>query len=171
MSKTNKAIKEFNKSQKLIRYLKGLKASDFVDNSLIDILDIFISDEGLRSKSPRISNNTIISPDQIDYKHIIEITLNSIHTPREYSLIPLNNENRKYFPGYKVDFILETDVGIKNVHVTSGEKGNRIGDSTAGNYIVGGLQDWYKRHNNLTDGSKLKIEIIERDKRYRLISE
>lgn len=98
----------------------------------------------------------------------IEIRLTTVHTPKKYSLIPISKEIRHFFPGYKVPFILETDIGEIETHVTSAPQGTPIGTPDAGNYIVGGLKPWYKRHHSLTDGSTLVIEKINAGKRYRL---
>ena len=98
----------------------------------------------------------------------VEITLNKVHTPKKYALIPLSKKNRRFFPGYKNPFVLETDIGDITVQVTSAHKGTKNGDATAGNYIQGNLKPWYDKHKNLMDGDKLIIEEIEPNKRYRL---
>lgn len=98
----------------------------------------------------------------------IEIILNNLHTPRSYGLIPLPREYRSFFPGFKVPFILETDIGEITTKVTSGRKGTKFGDPEAGNYIQGGLNTWYDKHKELKEGNKLIIEVIESKKRYSL---
>jgi hypothetical protein len=98
----------------------------------------------------------------------VEIQLGTIHTPKTYALIPVPKEGRSFFPGYKVPFILETDIGQVETRVTSAPQGTQIGNPDAGNYIQGGLVEWYKRHHSLSNGSVLVIEAIERGKRYRL---
>src|SRR3989338_1388546 len=65
----------------------------------------------------------------------VEIVLNNLHTPKKYSLIPLPRELRHLFPGFKVKFELETDVGVISTKVTSGRGGTKYGDPTAGAYI------------------------------------
>lgn len=100
--------------------------------------------------------------------HRIEIQLHTIHTPKRYGLIPVRNEVRRFFPGYKVPFLLETDIGEIETQVTSAPQGTQIGNPNAGNYIQGGLKPWYKQHHSLSDGSTLIIEAIEKGKRYRL---
>ena len=98
----------------------------------------------------------------------VEIQLKPIHGPRTYGLIPLPKEMRRFFPGYKVPFVLETDIGEIETQVTSAPQGTQIGNPDAGNYIQGGLRPWYKRHDSLSNGSVLAIESIEKGKRYRL---
>lgn len=102
------------------------------------------------------------------YADRIEIILNNLHTPRKWGLIPLPRESRSFFPGFKVPFILDTDIGEITTKVTSGSKGTKIGDPEAGNYVQGGLKPWYDRHRELKEGNKLIIEVIEPKKRYRL---
>lgn len=101
----------------------------------------------------------------------IEIILRSLHTPKRYALIPIPKEYRRFFPGYKVPFILETDVGEIRTKVTSAPKGTEYGDPDAGNYIQGGLKPWYNKHADLKAGDKLVIEVVEPKKVYRLYVE
>jgi len=98
----------------------------------------------------------------------VEIVLNTIYTPKKYSLIPLPKKIRSFFPGYKIPFILETDIGQIETKVTSAPKGTEIGNPQAGNYIQGGLKPWYDRHNSLSEGAILNIHAIEPGKRYKL---
>jgi len=98
----------------------------------------------------------------------IEIILNRTHTPRKFGLIPLPKEYRSFFPGYKIPFILDTDIGEIITKVTSGSKGTKVGDPEKGNYIQGGLKPWYDRHRELKEGDKLIVEVIEPKKRYGL---
>jgi len=102
------------------------------------------------------------------YADRVEIILNNLHTPRKWGLIPLPREYRSFFPGYKVPFILETDMGEITTKVTSGSKGTKFGDNEAGNYIQGGLKPWYDRHRELKEGNKFIIEVIQPKKKYRL---
>lgn len=101
----------------------------------------------------------------------IEIILHNLHAPRKYALIPIPKEYRRFFPGYKVPFILETDIGEIRTKVTSAPRGTEYGDPDAGNYIQGGLKPWYNKHKDLKEGDKLIIEVIEPKKRYRLYVE
>lgn len=98
----------------------------------------------------------------------IEIVLNNLHTPKKYSLIPLPKGLRHLFPGFKVEFEMETDVGLVYTKVTSGPGGTKYGDPVAGAYIQGGLKRWYDSHQELKNGSILIISIIEPKKRYSL---
>ena len=87
---------------------------------------------------------------------------------RKYGLIPLPKRYREYFPGYKIPFILETDIGEIKTKVTSAPRGTPHGDPEAGNVIQGGLRPWYDRHRELREGDILIIEIIEPMRRYKL---
>lgn len=98
----------------------------------------------------------------------IEVELRNLHTPQTYALIPIPRDRRHFFPGYKVDFELITDIGVKIAHVTGGSKVTPIGDPAGGDFIVGGLRDWYDDHKELKVGDKLRIEALEQGKRYKL---
>ncbi len=99
----------------------------------------------------------------------VEIRINKIHSPRKYGLINLTKQIRGFFPGYKEKFILETDIGEIVTKVTSASRpGVQIGDPVEGAYIQGGLKPWYEKHQELKDGDKLIITVIEPKKRYKL---
>lgn len=165
---SNQVIHEKNRAQHLIRFLKKLPVSNYINNSLEKIIEEFFQEEKNKSKKSSKENNQINSRGISNFQKVLLVELKKIHTSNGYALIPLSSENRKYFPGYKIEFILETDIGRKTVHVTSGNKGDILGDKEVGKYIVGKLQDWYENHKKLKDGSILKIEIIERNKTYKL---
>ena len=98
----------------------------------------------------------------------IEVEFKNLYTPRKYALLPLPKAYRQFFPGYKVDFDLETNCGIIRAHVTSAPKGTLYGDPDAGKFIVGNLSDWYNTHQELKRGDILHFECLEPGKRYRL---
>lgn len=98
----------------------------------------------------------------------VGILLEAIHTPRTYGLIPVTKASRHFFPGYKVPFILETDIGEIETRVSSAPKGTPVGDPDAGSYIAGKLKPWYRQHGDLKDGSVLTIEKVHGETRYRL---
>ena len=116
------------------------------------------------------SDIQVIRTRNVYYKYAdrIEIILNNLHSPRKYNLIPISRECRSLFPGYKVSFILNTDIGEVTTNVTAGKGKPEIGDPEAGDYISGGLKPWYDKHRELKEGNKLIIEVIEPKKRYRL---
>lgn len=97
----------------------------------------------------------------------VEIVL--ITSARRYNLLPLNANLRSFFPGFKIPFVLETDVGDLEVQVTSADKGTRIGDSVAGTYICGGLSAWFRKHTELSPGDSIIVERVEGERRYRLL--
>ncbi len=98
----------------------------------------------------------------------VEIALNNLHTPKKYSLVSLPRESRHLFPGFKVEFELETDIGTVITKVTSGPRGTKYGDPIAGAYIQGGLKRWYDAHPELKNGMILVISVVEPQKRYSL---
>ena len=98
---------------------------------------------------------------------VLELVQRSLNE-RKYRLFRLTGDSRWFFPGYKVDFFLETDIGEIKTKVVSSMEGTKIGDPTAGNYISGNLKPWYNRHSEVTVGTKLRFECVEPYKRYRL---
>lgn len=102
----------------------------------------------------------------------VEITINNLHTPKTYSLIPLSKDVRPFFPGYNVNFNLVTDIGIIFTKVTSAYRDTKSGDSKAGKSIQGAkrgeLKKWYDRHPELKEGATLIISVIEPKKKYAL---
>jgi hypothetical protein len=87
---------------------------------------------------------------------------------RKFHLFYIPKEKRYVLPGYKVSFVLDTDKGQINTHVSSAPKGTQVGDLEAGYYIQSKLSQWYKAHPELKIGDKVKISVIEPMKRYRL---
>lgn len=85
----------------------------------------------------------------------------------KYHLIYIG-KNRNFFPGFKVPFMLETDIGDLTTHVTSADAETDIGNPEAGYYIQKGLPDWFRQHRELKPGDIVRIEVIEPKQRYRL---
>jgi hypothetical protein len=99
---------------------------------------------------------------------VIEIELGSLHSPRTFAVIPVPKKNRSFFPGYKVYFDLETDIGIIKTRMTSAPKGTPVGDPIGGAYIQGNLKGWFQSHPELKAGVRLRFETLEAGKRYKL---
>lgn len=98
----------------------------------------------------------------------VEIELKSINTPQRWALIPVPRNVRRFFPGYKVAFFLETDVGTITTKITSAPKGTPESDPNAGSYMQGSLRAWFDNHRDLKAGAKLRFNAIKPGKRYRL---
>lgn len=99
----------------------------------------------------------------------IEIVLNNVESCKKYSLFYLPKELRSFFPGFKVEFELETDIGVILTKVTSAPRGTKYGDPMAGAYIQGGLKKWFDSHPDLKNGTSIIISNIEPKKRYSLL--
>lgn len=98
-----------------------------------------------------------------------DIKITSSHTSLRWHLIPVPKRMRRFFPGYKLNFILETNLGEVTTHVTSAPQGTHIGDPDKGVYIQRGLKTWFDYHQlKITDGTILQIHAIEPGKRYKL---
>jgi len=143
---------------------------------IVRLLGFFESQGGSNSpsQSPASTRGSQLGKTSAEHSHSrkVEIPLR-IHTAKTYSLIPVPKKARRFFPGFKNAFVLETDVGEMSVWVSSGPEGTKPGDPNAGGYIVGSdksgrLRNWYERHPDLKDGSVLLVEQIEEGKRYRL---
>ncbi len=90
-------------------------------------------------------------------------------TWKEFRLIPIYKRMRHYFPGYKIPFEVETELGIIDMHATSARKGTPRGDQKGGYYLKGkGLTKWFDKHNELKPGDKLIFTNIEPYKKYKL---
>ena len=86
-----------------------------------------------------------------------------------YSLIPLSKSVRTFFPGYKTTFIMETVSGDIETQVTSAPYDTRRGAPDKGNYVQGGLTDWFRTHKTeIESGLCLRIGQVEKGKHYRL---
>jgi hypothetical protein len=99
-------------------------------------------------------------------ENVIELEL--YDSSRKYVYIPLPKDKRQFFPGYKLNFELLTDIGVLTAHVTSAPNGTPIGDPHAGGHIRGRFGQWYAKHPELKAGDKLRIEALEVGKRYKL---
>ena len=99
---------------------------------------------------------------------VIEIKLSNLYSPRRWALIPVSRKKRRFFPGYKVYFDLETNTGTITTRVVSAPKGTPLGDLNGGAYIQGGLRTWYNSHPELKPECKLRFEALEPGKRYKL---
>jgi hypothetical protein len=99
----------------------------------------------------------------------IDIDIKNPRAAIQYHLIPIPKRNRRFFPGYKLNFVLETDLGEVNTHVTSATQGTRIGDPDGGIYIQSRLRSWFNAHQaQLENGATLRIEALEPGRRYKL---
>jgi hypothetical protein len=87
---------------------------------------------------------------------------------RKYAAFHLDKNVREFFPGYKVEFMLDTDIGELKTSVTNATSNTEKGDPIAGRYIRGGLFSWFKKHPEADIGAKVRFECIEPFKRYRL---
>jgi hypothetical protein len=81
----------------------------------------------------------------------------------KFYLFVIPKNNRPFFPGYKILFTLETDIGEISTWVTS-----RVKNAPEGQYIQGNLAEWYKKHPTIKVGDKVRFTVIEPMKRYRL---
>ncbi len=88
----------------------------------------------------------------------------------KHGLLPTRGTYRTFFPGYKVPFILETELGETTACVTSNSTGRpvEVGDPVVGQYIQGSLQGWFRSHPELKAGDTVLVHAIDAPRRYRL---
>ena len=144
-----------------------------IDDQVMEVLKEQAIRLGLVFESPNAVLRAVLGLDQGNKEErenldLIEIQLRTIYTPRRWSLIPIPKDKRTFFPGYKVEFQLSTDISTITTHMTSALKGTPIGDPKAGAYIQGGLRSWYVSHPELQDGAKLQIKALQPGKHYQL---
>ncbi|MBI4303303.1 MAG: hypothetical protein HY665_03060 [Chloroflexi bacterium] len=130
-----------------------------LDTAVMDAKDMKAVADGIVSKVLEQAAKT---------KNMIELKLNA--SSREYVYIPLPKDKRHFFPGFKVDFQLETDVRTLTAHVTSQANGAsvEVGNPHAGTHIRGKFGRWFAKHPELKAGDRLRIEALEPGKRYKL---
>ena len=63
----------------------------------------------------------------------IEVTLPP--SAIKYTLIDIPKRYRRLFPGYKVPFVLETNIGEIETYIVGGYKTDKVGDLDAGTYF------------------------------------
>ena len=108
--------------------------------------------------------------DGIMVKKYEDIEITSPSTTIRWHVIPVPKRTRRFFPGYKLPFILETDMGEVKTYVSSAPQGTHIGDPDKGAYIQRGLKNWVDSHQSkITNGTIIQIQAIEQGKRYKLL--
>jgi hypothetical protein len=98
----------------------------------------------------------------------VDIVLKNTYSPYKFYLIPVPKAFRHFFPGYKIEFTLETNVGNIKTRMTSASRGTPIGDPYAGGFIQGNLKQWFEKNSNLKVGDILRFETVEPDSTYKL---
>lgn len=99
----------------------------------------------------------------------VDIEMKNPSKKQEYHFMPVPKRIRRFFPGYKLPFLLETDIGEIKTYVTSAPQGTHIGDPDKGAYIQSGLKKWFDIHKTqIIDGSILRIQVLEPRERYKL---
>jgi hypothetical protein len=122
----------------------------------------------LTEKPPAEVEKRGLSLSEVKAGDILDMKIKTV-SERKYAIIRPPRNRRRFFPGYKVDFMLETDIGDIRTKVTSARLGTPIGDSDAGAYIQGGLKQWFDKHPEVTLGKSVRFECIEPYKKYKLL--
>ncbi len=75
---------------------------------------------------------------------------------QEDYLIPTPKLQRLFWPPYKIEFKLETDIGAFSTYVTGASA--LAGDPWAGHYITKNMRYWFRNHLELEVGSILQAK-------------
>jgi len=144
--------------ENLISYLKS------IDYKVPNPLELRVAE--LEKRVSALESGKPLSPTQPTQAiQRIEITLSK--SDIKWKLVKIPKKFRPLFPGYKVPFTLETNVGEIETYMVGGYSSKKKGDLAAGRGFSKGLSKWFK-HNDVKEGDILVIEIIEPHKRYKL---
>jgi hypothetical protein len=97
----------------------------------------------------------------------LELEVSSISWAK-FNLVQIPLKFRAFFPGYRIPFTLETDVGEIQTYMSSAPQGTTEGDPAQGKYFQANLKKWYLAHPEAKPGVTVVIEALEPMKRYRL---
>lgn len=141
------------------------------------ILKLPMNRQALVSKSGGgIYNIEIISKQGEDIPYV-ELKINP--SSREYGILHVTKETRGFFPGYRRQFILETDVKPFVIHLTGSENGTEVGSEEGGylchprpneieerllahapdadHHIEGSLKRWFDAHEEVEPNHYVKV--------------
>ncbi len=94
------------------------------------ILRLSVNQQVLVSKiGSEIYNIEIIGKEGEDIPYV-ELKINP--SSREYGILHVTEETKGFFPGYRRQFVLETDVKPFVMHLTASEDGTEIGSEEGG---------------------------------------
>ena len=134
--------------QKIINFLKR-------EMEIFSTIEKFIDPEiKYETESGRFEDKT----EEVGDVKEIEITQ---PTFRQYARITFKRSDKSFFPGYKVEFTLITDVGALKCKVSSGSEGTEIGDLEVGKYIIGDIGKFYDAHPELKVGDFLVFSKLD----------
>jgi hypothetical protein len=146
----------------LLNYLKS------VDYKVPNPLEVRISD--LEKRVSALERRSLPRPQPtlgVERPAVSRIEVKLTKSAIKYALIDVPRKHRHLFPGYKIPFVLETNVGEIETHVAGGHATDKEGDPSAGSYFTKGLREWFKR-NDVKEGDTVVIELVEPHKRYKL---
>ena len=112
-----------------------------VGTAVMDALKTRAVEEGLVFRTPNDVLRSVLALEvKTEDNHaespmpqqFVDIELGNMRGREEYHLIPIKKRTRRFFPGYKLEFERQTDLGSVNTHVTSAPKGTRNGDPDQG---------------------------------------
>ncbi len=86
---------------------------------------------------------------------------------KKYSFLDIPKKFRRFFPGYKIPFTIQTDVGTFETHITGAYADAEEGDADAGWYLSKGFSKFYRNHPDLEIGDIIIFTNIA-EKKYKL---
>jgi hypothetical protein len=167
--KTNEFFEEL--PNELIELIKT-KTPNLSLSQIKDAFDnISISFENIlsnRDTPPIPGGEEIPTPD-----NIVKIKLpkarreGDIPSWKRYNLLDIPKKHRLFFPGYKIPFIIKTDIGELETWVTGDYAHAQEGDQNAGWYISKSMTKVYRNHPELKAGDIVTFT-KENDGKYKL---
>jgi len=163
--KTDKCLLEIievmgflNKSSEDERHLL-YKQLNLIGKEQMEIKAIAKKDKGIQRSG--------LSINKIKIKLTPSRKYGSLPAWKLHNRIPIPKEIRAFFPEYKKNFYLDTDIGTIKTYVTAKEKIS--GDpKRLGQLIIKGLRPWFNHHSDLKPGDSLIISELKEKTRYKL---
>ena len=174
-----KASPELSEALKILRYPQEIKVVEFqtfervgvgleVHAHLFEPVYTYLPAPVVITQPPELTMPPIIDaarqPSAGDELEIVIRSLSFIN----FHIFRIPKGKRQFFPGFRVPFTLETDIGERQTYVVSAKAGTKVGDPNAGDYFQANLAQWYRQHPTIRVGDKVKITAIEPMKKYRL---
>ena len=94
------------------------------------------------------------------------ITVDIVPSCLRYRILLFPSERRRFFPAYKSDFILESNLRPRLAHVTGAESPN-VPIEDRGRYVCGRSREWYD-FNRVRVGDRVRVKQLEWHRRYRI---
>lgn len=148
-----------------------------IEEIMNKILKLPMNQQALVSKGGSGIYNIEIISKKGEYIPYVELKVNP--SSREHGILHVTKETRGFFPGYRRQFVLETDVKPFVIHLTASENGTEVGSEEGGyichpspqkiegrllahapdadHYIKGSLKRWFDAHEEIDPNHYVKV--------------